>query len=94
MYICVRIAEQEVRLNRTVHKSSTLGDSNMSQREFEITIAADGSVELHIKGYKGKACLEVVKAFEAIVGPAAIKKLTSEFYEPEEKVKYHLRQNQ
>ena len=40
----------------------------MPQREFEITIAPNGNVELHIKGYKGKSCLEVVRFFEQIVG--------------------------
>ena len=30
----------------------------MPQREFDITIGKDGSVELQIKGYKGRACLE------------------------------------
>ena len=40
----------------------------MQQREFEITIGPDGAVEVHVKGYKGKRCLEAVKMFERIVG--------------------------
>ena len=40
----------------------------MPQREFEITIAPDGSVEVHVKGYKGKSCLEAMKIFEKVVG--------------------------
>ena len=40
----------------------------MPQREFEITIAPDGSVEVLVKGYKGKSCLEAMKIFEQVVG--------------------------
>lgn len=66
----------------------------MSQREFEITIAPDGSVELHIKGFKGKRCLDVVRAFEQIVGPVKSQRETSEFYEPEEDVRFRIDQRQ
>ena len=64
----------------------------MAQREFDITIAADGTVELHVKGFKGKSCLEVVKLFEQIVGEATSTQKTSEFYEPEEQVRFRLDQ--
>ena len=60
----------------------------MNQREFEITIAPDGSVEIHVKGYKGRRCLEAVKIFEAAVGRKTSERLTSEFYDPEEHVQY------
>ena len=40
----------------------------MPQREFDITIAPDGSVEIHVKGYRGKSCLEAMKIFEQVVG--------------------------
>ena len=40
----------------------------MPQREFDITIAPDGSVALHVKGYKGRSCLEAMKIFEQVVG--------------------------
>ncbi len=33
----------------------------MPQREFDITIGKDGGVELHVKGFKGKGCLEAMK---------------------------------
>jgi len=65
----------------------------MPQREFDITIAKDGSVELHIKGYKGRACLEAAKLFEKIVGETQSEQHTSEFYEPEELVRRHLDQS-
>ena len=64
----------------------------MPQREFDITIGSDGSVELHVKGFKGKGCLEVVKMFETIVGEAKSQRNTSEFYEPEENVQHRVDQ--
>ena len=64
----------------------------MPQHEFDITIAADGSVELHVKGMKGKSCLEAVKLFEQIVGELKSREHTSEFYEPEEQVQFRVDQ--
>ena len=60
----------------------------MPQREFDITIGNDGSVELHIQGYKGKRCLEAMRMFEQIVGELKSQQNTSEFYEPEEEVRH------
>ena len=65
----------------------------MPQREFDITIGKDGSVELQIKGYKGRACLEAARTFEKIVGETQSESHTSEFYEPEEQVRRHLDQS-
>lgn len=64
----------------------------MPQREFDITIGPDGSVELHVKGYKGKGCMEAVKMFEQIVGELKAEQKTAEFYEPEEQVRYQIDQ--
>jgi hypothetical protein len=64
----------------------------MAQREFDITIGGDGSVEVHIKGYKGKSCSEAVKLFEKIVGEIKAEQKTSEFYEPEEQVQFRIDQ--
>jgi hypothetical protein len=64
----------------------------MSQREFDITIAPDGSVELHVMGFKGRSCLEALKLFEEIVGEVKSQRETSEFYEPEELVRFNLEQ--
>lgn len=66
----------------------------MPQREFDITINPDGHVELHIQGYKGKNCLEAVKLFQQIVGEVQSQQNTSEFYEPEEMVRFRLDQKQ
>jgi len=64
----------------------------MAQREFNITIGADGSVEVHVKGYKGRSCTEAVKLFEQIVGEIKAEQKTSEFYEPEELVQFRIDQ--
>jgi Protein of unknown function (DUF2997) len=64
----------------------------MPQREFEITIAPDGSVEVRVKGYKGKSCLEAMKIFEQIVGEMKSQRETSEFYEPDEQVRFNIEQ--
>jgi len=64
----------------------------MAHREFEITIAPDGAVEVHVKGYKGKSCLEVVKLFEKVVGEIKARRETSEFYEPDERVQFNIEQ--
>lgn len=64
----------------------------MPQREFDITIGPDGSVELHVKGYKGKGCMEAAKMFEQIVGELKAEQKTAEFYEPEEQVRYQIDQ--
>jgi hypothetical protein len=62
----------------------------MPQREFEITIAPDGSVEVQIQGYKGKGCLEAMKIFEQIVGEMKSQNLTHEYYAPEEDVRINI----
>ncbi|MFN0129728.1 MAG: DUF2997 domain-containing protein [Verrucomicrobiales bacterium] len=60
----------------------------MPQREFEITIGADGRVEVQIQGFKGKAgCLGAAEVMEKVVGHLESLRETSEFYEPEEEVR-------
>lgn len=58
----------------------------MAQHEVEIIISETGEVKVHIKGVKGKACLEYAKWLTEIVGKVKEQKLTSEYYEPETKV--------
>lgn len=64
----------------------------MPQREFDITIGADGRVQVHVQGYKGQGCLDAVKLFQQIVGEIQEQRATSEMYEPEELVQYHVEQ--
>ena len=66
----------------------------MPQREFDITIAPDGTVEVHVSGYKSKRCLEVAKMFEEVVGEINSQRETSEFYEPDEEVQIRLEDRQ
>jgi len=64
----------------------------MPQREFDITIGPNGNVELHVKGFKGRSCLEAMRLFEQIVGEVKAQRETSEYYEPEEQVRHRLDQ--
>lgn len=64
----------------------------MPQREFDITISPSGSVEVHVKGYKGRSCLEALKIFEQAVGELKSQRATSELYEPEEQVRIDIEQ--
>ena len=64
----------------------------MAHREYEITISADGKVEVEIRGHPGKSCLEVAKFFEQIVGQQTSQELTREFYEPDQEVRTNLEQ--
>lgn len=61
----------------------------MPHREFEIIINSKGEVELSIHGYKGQKCLEALQFFEELVGPVQSARHTSEFYEPEEEVRFY-----
>jgi len=79
--------------SRFTHHAPTLNQQfKMPQREFEITIAPDGSVEVLVKGYKGKSCLEAMKIFEQVVGEMKSQRETSEFYEPDEQVQFKIEQ--
>jgi len=64
----------------------------MQHREFDITIRPDGTVEVHVKGYKGKSCLEALKVFEQIIGEVKSRRETSEFYEPDNERQYRIEQ--
>jgi hypothetical protein len=64
----------------------------MPQREFEIIIAPDGGVEVRVRGYKGKSCMEVMKMFEQVVGELKSTDQTHEFYEPDEQVQLNIDQ--
>lgn len=66
----------------------------MTHREFELTIGPDGSVELYVKGYKGKSCLQAAKWFETLVGEIKNQRHTSEFYEPDEQIQFRIEQKQ
>jgi len=66
----------------------------MAQHDVEITITKSGEVKVHVKGVKGKGCMEYAEWLAEIVGKIKHKQLTSEYYEPETKAKIQLRTEQ
>lgn len=64
----------------------------MEKHDIEITIDKDGQVKVHIKGAKGKACMEYAKWLAGVIGKVKDQKLTSEYYEPETKARIQLTQ--
>lgn len=65
----------------------------MAQHEVEIEITKGGEVKVHVKGAKGKACLEYARWLTELVGKVKDQQLTSEYYEPEGKVRVDLHQD-
>ena len=59
----------------------------MKFHEFEIGISPDGEVKVHIKGIKGKACMQYAEMFERILGEIADVEHTSDYYEKPDQVK-------
>ena len=62
----------------------------MAQHEVEIVIAKNGEVKVHVKGVKGKGCLEYAQWLAEIVGKVKDQQNTSEYYEPEIKTRINL----
>jgi hypothetical protein len=56
-----------------------------AKHELEIEIDAQGKIQVHVKGAKGKQCLEYIKIFNTI-GKTSDQQTTSEYYEPEPRV--------
>ena len=52
--------------------------------EVEVEIDASGRVEFHVKGRKGKSCLEFLELFRETLGQVDSKTYTSEYHEKEE----------
>lgn len=50
----------------------------------DIEIAPSGKTQIHIKGMKGKKCLEVVNLFKDFLGEVNDFQRTSEYYEPDQ----------
>ena len=65
----------------------------MAQHDIEITISRTGEVKVHIKGAKGKACMDYAEWLSNIIGNVKEQKLTSEYYEPEETNRVNLKQD-
>lgn len=56
------------------------------KHEMEIIITPTGETKVHIKGIKGKKCVDEINALKVALGEVKEQKLTSEYYEPEPKV--------
>jgi hypothetical protein len=65
----------------------------MAQHEVEISISKTGEVRVHIKGAKGKACVEYAQWLTQVIGQVKSEQKTSEYYEPEVKSRINLHQN-
>ena len=53
--------------------------------KINISIGADGAVDLQLAGFKGGKCLEVTKVLETLLGNEIVERnLTSEYYMAEE----------
>jgi hypothetical protein len=59
--------------------------------ELEIEIDDKGDVKVHVKGIKGKGCLEYLEIFQTVLGEVVKKDLTPEYYEEEVHVKKHIK---
>jgi hypothetical protein len=64
----------------------------MPQHDVEIEISPQGKVRVHVKGAKGKICMEYAAWLARIVGKVEEQTQTSEFYEPEVKTRLDLHQ--
>jgi hypothetical protein len=53
-----------------------------AKHQLEIEISPDGQIHVHVKGAKGKRCLEYVELFKSI-GLIRDQQATSEMHEPE-----------
>ena len=62
--------------------------------ELEIEISQDGKVQVHVKGAKGKKCLDYVEIFRQFLGTVKSQEVTPEYYEAEEQVHIEQRINQ
>jgi hypothetical protein len=65
----------------------------MAQHDVEITISRNGDVKVHVKGAKGKACMEYAKWLTRVIGRVKDQQMTSEFYEPETRTRIDLHQD-
>ncbi len=53
----------------------------MDKEELEITIDADGKVNIKVAGAKGGKCLDITKPIEDALGEVKVREMTPEYYE-------------
>ena len=54
------------------------------KQEIEFTINPDGTVDIAVKGAKGKKCTEITQEIEEALGIIKNRTYTSEYYQQEE----------
>lgn len=69
------------------------GDA-MESHEMEVEIGKDGKVRVHIRGAKGKGCIEYARFLEQVIGKIQSQELTAEYYEPDAGVRIEVGQKQ
>lgn len=52
-------------------------------QEIEVDILPDGSVKIHVRGAKGKKCLELTKKLEALLGGEVVERTHTDEYSQE-----------
>jgi len=53
----------------------------MEKQELAISIGADGTVHVDVRGIKGTGCGDLIKFLEDALGEAAEKKIKPEYYD-------------
>lgn len=67
----------------------------MEMQEIDVTINKDGQVEIHVRGVKGEACLDITRPLEqALGGEVILREMTPEAKETPNPIdnQQHLRQ--
>ncbi|HZV35102.1 MAG TPA: DUF2997 domain-containing protein [Verrucomicrobiae bacterium] len=54
-------------------------------KQINITVEADGSVQIETTGFKGKSCQDITKSFEQALGVVKGNTFKPEFYQHEER---------
>ncbi|MFC1705892.1 DUF2997 domain-containing protein [Planctomycetota bacterium] len=62
----------------------------MEPHEFEIEIRKDGTVRAHVRGAKGRGCLDYAEFLEEVVGRIVDRELTHEYHEPDSQVRIEM----
>jgi hypothetical protein len=65
----------------------------MEKEELEITIDANGKVNIKVAGAKGGKCLDITKPIEDALGEVKVREMNSEYYEQPEDT-FKVRNNQ
>jgi hypothetical protein len=60
------------------------------KQELEISIGADGSIKIEVKGMKGGKCVDLTKELEEELGVVTTREYTSEYYQQEEQQRIRL----